>query len=144
MLGTEYLHTCTCSFFDHGCNNFLLCFDDSFSSKCCLQDRIKVMCGLWLAAMLRKIRGFPKPVRKIILKKMLIFLSINSAIIAELIERKILMQIKSLYTKFPHYKSWDLPKTPPSSQIKGARWVMDNYGASIHKKMKAALWLAVS
>ena len=38
---------------------------DSFSSKCCLQDRIKLMCGWWLAAMLRKIRDFPKPVCKI-------------------------------------------------------------------------------
>ena len=51
------------------------------------------------------------------------------------------MQSKTLYTEFPHLKSWDLAKTLPSGQIKGAKWLEGIFGMSICKKRKTTLWL---
>ena len=75
-----------------------------------------MMCGQWLAAMIEKLEIFWSQSAK--LTKMLIFLSINSAI------ANFWCELKSLHTKFLHYKSWDLPKTPLSGQIKWARWTI--------------------
>ena len=47
----------------------------------------------------------------------------------------------SLYTKFLRYMRWDLPKTPPSGQIKGAKWLEGISGVSIHKWKPLFDWL---
>ena len=81
-------------------------------------------------------KRFSEPVGKIN-ENVIFFLSINYAI------ANFWCELKACIPNFHAKKSRNLPKTPPSGQIKGSKWLEGISGVRIHRKMKAAVWLAL-